>query len=251
MRGLFERSELGFALAWIVVYVVGFGNAGVLTDSETTNYAIQVTVGAVMVVALVCFASRNGLLEYWGLRPFRGDWRRFLWFVPLLVAMSENLWLGVGLRAGDIPTTVLGVLAIGVMAPILEELVLRSILYRALGRDDALRAFVICAVTFGVGHISNLLFGADRLYTLIQVGFALCIGFCLMAVLHTGRSLFPCMLAHIEMNALSFFGHTSDSYGAPEFTCIIVMCAICVAYGIYLLRSFAKERPLTNSPLEG
>lgn len=250
MKALFDKDETIFAAVWIVIYVVGFGNAGVLTDDVVTNYAAQVAVGLVMVVALVTFASKNGLLEYWGLCPLRGDARRFLWFVPLVVFMSENVWLGLGTGEDSALATVLGIAAIGVLAPILEELVLRVILYRALGHSNALRAFVICSVTFGIGHIVNLLFGQDPVRTLTQVGYALCIGFCFMAVLHAGRSVVPISLAHIEMNTLSFFANQGEMGTAADYATIAIMCVGCVAYGIYVLRAHAGERPLTNAPLE-
>lgn len=250
MKALFDRDETIFALVWIVIYVVGFGNAGVLTDDVVTNYAIQVAVGLVMAVALVTFARKNDLLEYWGLCPLRGDARRFLWFVPLLVLMSENVWLGLGKGEDSTLAMVLGIAAIGVMAPILEELVLRVILYRALGHSNALRAFVVCSVTFGVGHIVNLLFGHDLARTLIQVCYALCIGFCLTAVLHAGRSIVPITLAHIEMNTLGFFANQGEVGTVADYVTIAILCVGCIAYGIYVLRAHADERPLTGAPLE-
>ena len=39
MKKLFERNELAFALVWIGLYVVVFGNAGVLTGSLQCGHA--------------------------------------------------------------------------------------------------------------------------------------------------------------------------------------------------------------------
>lgn len=250
MKKLFENNELAFALVWIVLYVVVFGNAGVLTASPVTNYALQTVVGVVMVSALLGFARKNDLQEYWGLVPFRSDWRKVLWFVPLIVAMSENIWLGFGLPEKSALATLLGIAAIGVLAPIMEELTMRSLLYRAMGRENALRAFVVCSLTFGIGHLVNLALGEDTVRTLLQVGYATCIGFCFMAAFHTGKSLLPSILAHIEFNTLSFFCNMDTTGSALEYVTIVLLCVICVAYGAYLLWAYRDERPLTTAPLK-
>ncbi len=250
MKRLFERNELAFALVWIVLYVVVFGNAGVLTESAVTNYALQVVVGVVMVAVLLVFARKNNLREYWGLVPFKGDWRKVLWFIPLIIAMSENVWLGFGLVEDNALATVLGIAAIGVLGPIMEELTMRSLLYRAMGKENALRAFIVCSLTFGVGHLVNLALGADIVRTLLQVVYATCIGFCFMAVFHTGKSLLPSIIAHIEFNSLSFFCNMDTTGSMMEYVSIVVVCIMCVWYGVYLLRTYCNERPLTSAPLE-
>lgn len=249
MKKLFERNELAFALVWIVLYVVMFGNAGALTASAVTNYALQAVVGLVMVAVLLIFARKKGLMTYWGLVPFGGSWRKMLWFVPLIIAMSENIWLGFGLREDGALATVLGVAAIGVLAPIMEELTMRGLLYRAMGRENALRAFIVCSLTFGVGHLANLAFGQDVVYTLVQVVYAICIGFCFMAVFHTGKSLLPSIIGHIEMNSLSFFCNAGTAGSALDYLTVVVMCVICVGYGAYLLWAYHDERPLSSAPL--
>lgn len=250
MRRLFKKSELGFALVLIAVYVIGFGNAGVLFDDPVPNYAAQIVVGVVLVAFIVGFACKNGLRTYWGLVPFEGSWRKMLWFVPLIVVATENIWSGFGMREDGMAATLLGIAAIGVLGPILEELTMRSILFRAIGRKSGVRAFVICTVTFGVGHLANIAFGRDVMRTLLQVGYALCIGFCLMAVLHTGRSLLPGIVMHALFNSLSFVGHVEEAAGtAADYASVALMCVICLAYGVYLLRAYADERPLTRGPL--
>lgn len=250
MRKLFERNELVFALVWIALYVVVYGNAGVLTENVVTNYALQIVVGVVMMVVLLTFARKNDLQQYWGLVPFRGDWRNVLWFIPLIIAMSENIWLGVGLTEDSALATVLGITAIGVVAPIMEELTMRSLLYRAMGKENALRAFIVCSLTFGIGHLANLAFGHDTVRTLIQVVYATCIGFCFMAAFHTGKSLLPSILAHIEFNSLSFFCNMDTAGSVMDYVTIAIVCVICVWYGLYLLRVYRDERPLTSAPLE-
>lgn len=250
MKKLFERNELAFALVWIMLYVVVFGNAGVLTESAVTNYALQVVVGTVMVAVLMVFARKNDLGEYWGLVPFNGNWRKVLWFVPLIIAMSENVWLGFGLSEDSALATVLGIAAIGVLGPIMEELTMRSLLYRAMGKENALRAFIVCSLTFGIGHLVNLALGADIVRTLLQVAYATCIGFCFMAVFHAGKSLLPCILAHIEFNSLSFFCNVEITGSVLDYMTIVILCIMCVAYGAYLLWDNRDDRPLTSAPLE-
>ena len=236
MKKLFDEKPVLFAVIWIVIYVVGVGTLGSVSENDTVNYAAMLGACAAIAAVLLIFAKKHGLTEYWYMQRYRGDWKQALFFLPLAVAMTFNLWTGIALPEIPAGTVLLGVAAKGILAPFLEELILRAMLYRAIAKESTRRAFWITTVTFGAGHIVNLVFGRGSLETLVQVGYALCIGFLFTVIMAAGRSILPTVIAHIAFNSLSFFGR-EPSQAWVGYVCIGVLCAVCVGYGVYLLRA--------------
>ena len=58
----------------------------------------------------------------------------------------------------------------------LEEIIFRGFLFKMLEKDNVKTAIIVSSITFGMGHIVNLLNGADLVPTLLQVCYALAIG---------------------------------------------------------------------------
>ena len=245
MKKLYEKKPVLFAVIWIVIYVVGFGSAGIQTENAVINYALQIAVGLLISALLLLFIRKNGLAAHFGLCRFSGDRKRFLYLLPPLIAATVNIWSGFGLREKTAAANLLGVLAIGVIGPFLEELILRSILFRAVAKTNTRRAFWIAALSFGIGHLVNIAYGAAVPETLAQVGFACCFGVCAGALLYTGKSLLPGILLHILHNSLSFIGASQTEHNWV----FVPVCVIYAAYGAYLLYMHRKECPLTADPL--
>ena len=124
MKKLFDNKPVLFAVIWIVIYVVGYGSAGLQTDNAALNYAIQIAVGLVICAVLLGFIRKHQLAEYCGLCRFRGDRKRFLYLIPPFAAATFNIWSGFGLREQSAAANLLGALAIGIIGPFLEELLL-------------------------------------------------------------------------------------------------------------------------------
>lgn len=244
MKKLYDKKPVLFAILWIVVYVVGFGSAGLQTENAALNYAIQIAVGLVICAVLLGFIRKHQLAEHFGLCRFRGDRKRFLYLIPPFAAATFNIWNGFGLREETAAANLLGVLAIGVIGPFLEELILRSILFRTIAQTNTLRAFWIAALSFGIGHSVNIVYGAPAGETMIQVLFACCFGICTCAMLYIGKSLLPCVLLHMLHNSLSFIGHSETEHNLL----LIPVCLVYLAYGAYLLYTHRKECPMTAAP---
>lgn len=231
MRKLYEKNALTFALVWIGIYVVLLSLAENLSDVLTKN-AAAAALCAAMTVFLFVWLGKNGLRELFGLcRPVGGA-RRYLYYLPLVVIASVNLWCGVTqkLPAGITALYVFRMLCVG----FLEELIFRGFLYKALCREGETKAAIISALTFGIGHIVNLLNGAAFVPTLLQIVYAVAIGFLFIVLFRRSGSLVPCILTHGVLNALSVFSLEPDY----RTQCIIslVLIVLAVSYSVYLLR---------------
>ena len=210
MRKLYEKNEVYFALVWIGLYVVvmniamqfcgGFDDLAGKTAGQLLVPVICVTA---LAVASTLWIVRNGLTEKYGLCRFKGSAKSFLWFVPLIVMSCVNLKNGLALTA---PLAVsLLMMANTAIAGYVEEVIFRGFLFRGMARDNLRSAVIVSAVTFGAGHIVNLANTADTTGVLLQVCYAIVIGFLYTALVYKGGSLWPCILSHMFVNGSNVF----------------------------------------------
>ena len=210
MKKLYEKNEVGFALVWIGLYVVlmnvGLQVCGGLDDlaSKTAGaLLVPVIIGAALAAASTLWIVRSGLQEKYGLCRFRGDWRAFLFFVPVLLMSVTNLKNGVGLSA-PLLLSLLMMLNMAI-AGYVEEIIFRGFLFRAMEKNGVRSAIIVSGVTFGAGHIVNLANTVDTLGVLLQVAYAIVIGLMFTLIVWRGGSLLPCILSHMFVNGSSVF----------------------------------------------
>ena len=67
MKKLFDKDEVWFAVVWILVYVIGFGNADSLSEALGIPKLLTVLLGLALSGVLLCFIYRNRLAAYFGL----------------------------------------------------------------------------------------------------------------------------------------------------------------------------------------
>ena len=255
MKKLYEKNELTFALVWIGLYVVVMNIALQLCggfDDLASKTVQQVLVPVVCICVLAVFSTvwiiRSGLSDTYGLCRFKGSWKQFLFFIPLIIMSCINLKNGLGLTA-PLAVTLLMMVNLAV-AGYVEEIIFRGFLFRCLAKDNLRSAIIISAVTFGVGHIVNLANTADTLGVLLQVCYAIVIGFLYTIIVYKGGSLWPCIASHMFVNGSSTFalkqGPFSDFVAAvfgQASTDLVQVCSsifIMVVSGSYALWLWKK-----------
>ena len=239
MKTLYDKSELGFALAWIGIYCVGMS----LFDEISRSIGIASCASAVFGVAVSLFLyfwlKKQGKLERFGLCKPTASARTFLFYIPLMVITLQNIWGGVAMHYDAIGTLCFTVkmLCVG----FLEELIFRGFLFKAMCRDSIKWAVVVSSVTFGLGHIINLLNGSGMgvAENLVQIFFAVLIGFLYVIIFWRGGSLWPCIISHGVLNSLSAFSATGES-----MLRVVILCVLVVAYAVVLLKTLPKGKLL-------
>lgn len=233
MERLYKKNELFFALIWIAVYVIGISTADGLSEEIGILKVITLPVALVLSFFLYGWIRKNKLQQYYGLWAVAStDYRKYLYFLPLIVLSTANLWNGVVFKQAFLDSVLFVVCM--VFIGFLEEVIFRGFLFKALSRKSTRSAMLISSVTFGMGHIVNLLNGADFLPTLLQIGYATAIGFLFTVLFIKTKSLWPCILAHAVINATSLFAVEGD--GSVQLISSLVMVFISVGYALYLLR---------------
>ena len=239
MMQFYRKNEVLFAVAWIVVYVVVAGNLRGLGDDSPAMMGGLLAIAA----GLAWFVGAHSLAEQFGLTSWAKNPRRLLWFVPLLVIVSGNLWGGIephyplpGLAFAMVSMALVGVV---------EELIFRGLLFRAMLRDGSeTAAIVVSSLTFGMGHIVNLLTGHGTVETLAQMVFAVAMGFVFTLVYYKGGSLWPCIVAH---SLIDVFSVVSAPNGSLDWVFFGITLACAIGYSIYLA---TLETP-TGTPTAG
>lgn len=256
MKKLYEKSELTFSLVWIGLYVVVMNIALQFCggfDDLASKTAAQVLIPVICICVLAIISTvwiiRNGLSEKFGLCRFKGSLKQFLFFIPLILMSCVNLKNGLGLNAPLAVTLLMMVnLAIG---GYVEEIIFRGFLFRAMAKDNLRSAIIVSAVTFGAGHIVNLANTTDTLSVLLQVCYAIIIGFMYTLIVYKGGSLWPCIASHMFVNGSSTFaleqGPFSDLVAAvfnQSSTDLVQVCSsvfIMVVSGGYAFWLWKKD----------
>jgi len=232
MKKLYEKSELSFSLLWIVLYVVLLSAADSVSRSLGVEKLVTAPLCILFVGALWRWIGKSGLREKYGLCAFRGDLKKYLYFLPLALLASTNLWRGPALRL-SVPETALYVLSM-LCVGFIEEIIFRGFLFRAIAAQQLRQAVAVSSITFGLGHIVNLLNGAELLPTLLQICYAAAVGFLFTIIFYKGGSLWPCILTHSAVNALSAVA--SEASDAFHIAAAAAMTALSLGYAAFILR---------------
>ena len=194
-----------------------------------------------MSVGLYFFVRKNGLTEKYGLCKPRQPAAKMLYYIPLLVLLTANLWYGVAMNQSPLETVlyVLSMFCVG----FLEEMIFRGLLFQAMVKNGVRSAIIVSSVTFGIGHIVNLFngSGAELLPNLLQVMYAVAIGFAFVMIYCRTKSLMPCILTHSIFNGLSAFANEAAMTPQREIISGILLAVIGGGYALYLTLAVKEE----------
>lgn len=241
MKKLYEKNELTFAIVWIVIYCLLQSLANPLNNVIGIAYAASAVFCVLQTVVLFAFIRKNGLQKRYGLCKSSVPAWRFLYYVPLLILVSGNLWNGVALRYTPAETVcrIVCMLCVG----FLEEVIFRGFLFAAIAKNNVKSAVVISSVTFGVGHIINLFNGSgmDLINNLCQIVFAIAVGFLLVTLFYRGGSLLPCIIVHSAINTLGTFANDADLTTEMHLLHLAILIAVTVAYTLILTKTLPRR----------
>ena len=236
MKRLYEKSELSFAILWIIIYVVLMSVADNLSIIIGVEKVITAPISIALLAVLLAFIFKQNLVAKYGLIKGCFPKKTYLFFIPLIVTVSVNFWGGVKLQYSILESAffVASMLSVG----FLEEVIFRGFLFKALSKDNLTVAVIVSSVTFGLGHIVNLLSGANFLSTLLQIVYATAAGFLFTIIFYKSGSLLPCIITHSVMNATSVF---ACNVGVTmEVITAVVLIVVSVFYAIWIIKTSPK-----------
>ena len=238
---LYDKSKIWFAVLWIIAYCVLLSVGDSLSALIGIDKSITLAIGIILSVTLLLFLKKNGLSRDYGLCMPKTSLKPMLFYIPIIVMLTANLWYGVTLNYGALET-VLYVLAMFCVG-FLEEVIFRGLLFEAMRKDNVKAAIIVSSVTFGIGHIINLIngSGAELLPNLLQVVYATAAGFMFVMMYYKSKSLLVCIAAHGIFNALSAFADESNATEDMQILTAILLTVITGSYALYLALSMRKK----------
>ena len=241
LKTLYEKSEIWFAVAWIIGYVVLASTGDNISANLGIDKIVTLPILIAMSLGLYFFARKNGLTEKYGLCKPQLPAAKMLYYIPLLVLLTANLWYGVAMNMTPLETVlyVLSMFCVG----FLEELIFRGLLFRAMAKDGVKSAIIVSSVTFGIGHIVNLVngSGAELLPNLLQVLYAVAIGFAFVMIYWKTKSLLPCIIVHSVFNGLSAFANEAVMTPQRQIISGSLLAVIAGGYALYLALAVKEE----------
>lgn len=241
LEKLFKKSEVWFAVVFIIAYVIG--NSYLIQLSESTGLEMVYTIpyNLVLFGMMFAFIGKNRLFAYYGINKVRCKAGRLLYYTPLAVIATVNIWFGVCFKMKLLATVIYFVAMI--ITGIVEELLFRGLLFQAISKSNIKSAIIVTSIMFGIGHIVNLVNGnsADYVATICQIFYAVAIGYLLAAVLYAGKSLIPCIITHSMLNAFSSFSNES-LINKVQIPVSIILCVVSCASAIWIFRNEKNRR---------
>ncbi|MGY2896506.1 CPBP family intramembrane glutamic endopeptidase [Deinococcus sp. UYEF24] len=237
-----ERHPLWFvALLELAVTLVSLlvGTAAHVT--RVSSEGVTATASTILSVLAVGLLSA---LSWWRAAGFRraDTPHDLLWFLPLLLPVVLNLCLGLDFRSLILTVELL---LISLLIGFSEETIFRGLMLNALKAKGPWTAATVTSVLFRLSHALNLLSGKSGAEILIQICYALAIGFGFAAVALTTGLLWPLILVHALIDFTSFLGRTELSPTWNAVAGIGVTFAF-MSYGLFLV-----QRGKQNTSIQG
>ncbi len=241
MKSIYKKSELTFSIILIAVYCVMMSAGDGLSARLGVANSVTLPVAAALCLVLAVFIKTNGLFKKYGFCKPVIKSKKTLYYIPLAVLLTVNLWHGISLEANatEVALHIVTMLLVG----FLEETIFRGFLFKALLEQGTKSAIIISSVTFGAGHIIRLFngSGAELFENILQVIYAMAAGFMFVMLFFKTKSLIPCILGHGCFNALSIFQNESAlTMGHNIFSCLMLVI-ISLGYALYLTFAIKDE----------
>ena len=240
IREFYDKNELGFSIIWIIAYCILASIGDNISDELGIAKVITLPILLVLSLILFLFIKRNNLTEKYGFCKADIAASKMLFYIPVIILLTANMWHGFRVNMSLLETIlyILSMLCVG----FLEELIFRGLLFNAMLKNGKNSAIIVSSVTFGVGHIINLIngSGAELLPNLLQVVYAIAVGFMFMMIYYRTKSLLPCIITHGVFNALSAFANETGLTSKEQIISCILITLISGAYALYIALEIKK-----------
>ena len=233
-KKLYEKSEIWFAVAWIITYCVLASIGDNLSADIGVLKIVTLPILIVLSAILLLFVKKYKMLDKYGLCKSEIAAFKMLFYIPLIMILTVNLWYGVAMNASPLETVLymLSMFCVG----FLEEMIFRGFLFHAMAKDGVRSAIIVSSITFGIGHIVNLFngSGAELLPNFLQIVYATAIGFTFVMIYYRTKTLLPCIITHGVFNALSAFANEGAMTSQRQMISGAFLTIVAGAYALYI-----------------
>ncbi len=234
LKKLYDKSNILFAVLWIVVYCVLMSAGDSMSSEIGIEKSATLAVGLLLSAGLLLFFRKYDLFKAYGLCHWAASARSMLYYLPVFLMLSANLWYGVTMNYGTLETVlfILSMFCVG----FLEEVIFRGLLFNAMRKGSFKAAVIVTSITFGIGHIINLFNGSgtELIPNLLQVIYATAAGFMFVMMYLRTDSLIGCIAVHGLFNSLSVFANDANASTEMRIISCMLLTVITGSYAAYL-----------------
>jgi len=111
-------------------------------------------------------------------------------------------------------------------------------------KDNTKAAIIVSSITFGIGHIINLIngSGAQLLPNLLQIVYAAAAGFMFVMIYYKTKSLIVCIVAHGLFNAFSVFANEANAMQEMQIVTAGLLTVITGGYAVYITLALRNRK---------
>jgi len=239
MNRLLKKNAILHAIAWIGIYIGCVNVFDILSESVgVINLITSIGLTGLSILLVVYLKKQNKLNELGLKHVNKSDYKKMLYFIPLVIlAISQFVGkLNTSLELSQI--LIFGLLMINV--GFIEEVIFRGLLFKAIkDKSGFVRAILISGITFGLGHIVNLMRGMAVDNQVEQIILAIVLGILLALIVEITQSILPGIIFHILFN----FSSTIMVFELKsEFYLLISILIISIGYSLYLYQTQLSKR---------
>ena len=247
MKKIFDKSEVTFAIVLIVVYVVGSSLMQRVSAMIGIQFLAEAVFNLILSAILLVFILKNKLTEHLGLCGSEVKSSKMLFYIPLFLVAFSGVLSGFAPQFDTVPLIARTFMMLFV--GFLEEIIFRGFLFRGMAKDGLKSAVIVSALTFGIGHIVNLLNGYDITKSITQIVFAVAVGFLLVMIFIRTGSLIACIAFHSLNNICTGFSSgelLKNAVGEQYFELVLIAIdlVIILAYLVYIWKFAPKKNAL-------
>ena len=247
IKKLFDKSEVAFAIVLIVVYVVGSSLMQRVSAMIGIQFLAEAVFNLILSIVLLVFIFKNKLAEHLGLCKSEVKTTKMLFYIPLFLVAFSSVLSGFAPQFDTVPLIARTFMMLFV--GFLEEIIFRGFLFRGMAKDGLKSAVIVSALTFGIGHIVNLLNGYDITKNITQIVFAVAVGFLLVMIFIRTGSLIACIAFHSLNNICTGFSSgelLKNAVGENNAQWVILrVCLVITAlYLGYIMKFIPKKNAL-------
>ena len=242
LKRIQETKPVWYALIWIFAYIVLVNIGDALSERIGVSNSVTSVILIAFSVILLLLVIKNRWTSLYGLRwPNKADLRKTWFYIPLAIiaVLQYSKGFKSGLNFRDIAIIIALMIGVG----FIEELLFRGFLYQGILKKGKLtNAIIISGITFGLGHIVNLLRGYSLADQGLQIVIAIALGITLALLVSVTESILPGVLFHTLLN---ISGNVTNNNLTIEFYIVIISIVLCVVYSLYLMKWVKRHKELT------
>lgn len=236
-----DQGKKGLRRALIAIFIyIALVNVG---DALGEAYGLGSVITALLVLALASVLVKKHARKELGLIiPSLSNLQKWVYFLPLALMVLVQWVAGLepGIGAAGVGEAALLMLGVGFV----EEVLFRGMLFQAIEKTSTTRrAVIISGVTFGLGHIVNLLRGYSASELAGQIVLAIVIGILLSLLMARTRSVVAGAVFHILFN---FSGTVTKQGSESQGLFLIGLLLISLGAIVLLLRPSLQKKVVVS-----